>query len=117
MEYGLVIIAGLGMSACVIVAWKLVSALTSLARSSIGARDRERIDQDRMMQIFIEKYQSGNPEQMAQIHAQEEFQKWKLTKKFDETSESELNAKRDIAKMQREEEISAGAPEHAQPYE
>jgi len=115
MEYGLIAIAGLGMLACVAVAWKLVAALTSLARSSIGERDRERIDQDRMMQIFIEKYQAGNPEVIAKIHAEEEFQKWKLTKKFDEQSEAELDARRQIAKMQREEAM-AGAPD-AQPYE
>jgi len=115
MEYGLIVIAGIGVVACVVVAWRLTAALTSLARASIAEKDRERIDHDRMMQIFVEKYQGGNPEVMAKIHAEEEFQKWKMTKKFDENHERILDSRRDIARKQREaQEIGA---EHAQPYE
>lgn len=81
VEIGVLAIVGLAAICGTVVVCKLAWALSRLALSGFRLADRERIDGDRMLEIFMEKVSADreSAERLAQLHASESFRKWKLT--------------------------------------
>ena len=72
---------------------KLAWALSLLALSGFRLADRERIDGDRLIEIFMEKVAADreSAERLASLHASESFRKWKETGKDEQLKQAELN--------------------------
>ncbi len=93
VEIGILAIVGLSAICGTVVVCKLAWSLSRLALSGFRLADRERIDSDRLIEIFMEKVSADreSAERLAQLHAGESFRKWKLTGRDEELRQAELN--------------------------
>ena len=93
VEIGILAIVGLAGICGTVVVCKLAWSLSRLALSGFRLADRERIDGDRMIEIFMEKIAADreSAEGLARLHASESFKKWKLTGEDEQLRKAELN--------------------------
>lgn len=93
VEIGILAIVGLAAICGTVVVLKLAWSLSRLALSGFRLADRERIDGDRLIEIFMEKVAADreSAERLASLHASESFRKWKLTGKDEQLKQAELD--------------------------
>lgn len=94
VEIGILAIVGLAAVCGTVVILKLAWALSRLALSGFRLADRERIDGDRLIEIFMEKVAADRETErlaLGQMHSLESYRKWKETGKDEQLRHASLN--------------------------